>query len=555
MEDVRRPRGTLTRTRPPRSAPGASSCARDEVVARLRHEAEEGEARRHRDLLALLLPRGGELGERGLERRRARVSSLFTSRTRFVCSAGSRKRPPKGQPEPTMMSAVIPRSRAPSAAAFTAAHHSGLSQGRSGKAARPSFGTSSRIAIVLISTPPMPAAFSTSSSRRISASVTREPFHHQRTKGRSREGGSGKESKSGSAPLGAGPRGHAQEAEEREGDSRRRPHAEVGSGLCPMGATYTLPSRPSHRRPRAATCSPRPWRTSKAAGEPHASPRAAPLPGRGAACGCCRPRERRGAARPGTAPGGGLLPRVERGLARDERGRHGKLALAPRRRHRRDRPDSRARPQHGLRVLAGRLHASVRLLRHRAARRRPQPARRRDRAPVPRRRRGGPGVPAAQRGLHGHGRAARQRRRGPRGGPEPHRRLPRSLAPPRHGLDGGRAAGNEAVPGRERREPRAVPQRHDRRGANAGDAAQRAVAASRRSSACCARRARVSRSAGSSSSTCCSPGSTTGTTTRGASPELLRGIDAQVNVIPHNPFPGSPYAAPSRAGTLASRSG
>ena len=32
--------------------------------------------------------------------------------------------------------------------------------------------------------------------------------------------------------------------------------------------------------------------------------------------------------------------------------------------------------------------------------------------------------------------------------------------------------------------------------------------------------------------------------------DLLGGIDAQVNVIPHNPFPGSPYAAPSRAGTL-----
>jgi 23S rRNA (adenine2503-C2)-methyltransferase len=31
---------------------------------------------------------------------------------------------------------------------------------------------------------------------------------------------------------------------------------------------------------------------------------------------------------------------------------------------------------------------------------------------------------------------------------------------------------------------------------------------------------------------------------------LLRGIDAQLNVIPHNPFPGSPYRAPSRAATL-----
>jgi 23S rRNA (adenine2503-C2)-methyltransferase len=32
--------------------------------------------------------------------------------------------------------------------------------------------------------------------------------------------------------------------------------------------------------------------------------------------------------------------------------------------------------------------------------------------------------------------------------------------------------------------------------------------------------------------------------------ELLRGIDAQVNLIPHNPFPGSPYKAPSRSATL-----
>ena len=32
--------------------------------------------------------------------------------------------------------------------------------------------------------------------------------------------------------------------------------------------------------------------------------------------------------------------------------------------------------------------------------------------------------------------------------------------------------------------------------------------------------------------------------------ELVRGIDAQVNLIPHNPFPGSPYKAPSRAATL-----
>jgi 23S rRNA (adenine2503-C2)-methyltransferase len=32
--------------------------------------------------------------------------------------------------------------------------------------------------------------------------------------------------------------------------------------------------------------------------------------------------------------------------------------------------------------------------------------------------------------------------------------------------------------------------------------------------------------------------------------ELLRGLNAQVNLIPHNAFPGSAYAAPSRAATL-----
>jgi hypothetical protein len=103
-----------------------------------------------------------------------------------------------------MMSAVIPRARAPSAAVFTAAHHCGLSHGRSGKAARPSFGTSSRIAMVLISKPPMPAAFITSSWRRISSSATREPFHHHRTNGRRRCGGRAKASKSGSGAARAG---------------------------------------------------------------------------------------------------------------------------------------------------------------------------------------------------------------------------------------------------------------------------------------------------------------------------------------------------------------
>jgi 23S rRNA (adenine2503-C2)-methyltransferase len=32
--------------------------------------------------------------------------------------------------------------------------------------------------------------------------------------------------------------------------------------------------------------------------------------------------------------------------------------------------------------------------------------------------------------------------------------------------------------------------------------------------------------------------------------ELLRGLDVHVNVIPHNPFPGSPFRAPAREDTL-----
>jgi 23S rRNA (adenine2503-C2)-methyltransferase len=31
---------------------------------------------------------------------------------------------------------------------------------------------------------------------------------------------------------------------------------------------------------------------------------------------------------------------------------------------------------------------------------------------------------------------------------------------------------------------------------------------------------------------------------------LLRGLDVHVNVIPHNPFPGSPFQAPPREDTL-----
>jgi len=32
--------------------------------------------------------------------------------------------------------------------------------------------------------------------------------------------------------------------------------------------------------------------------------------------------------------------------------------------------------------------------------------------------------------------------------------------------------------------------------------------------------------------------------------DLLRGLDVHVNVIPHNPFPGSPFRAPDREETL-----
>ncbi len=265
------PAGTLTRTRPPRRAPGASSCPGAKSVppfgTRRRKARRGGTVTSSRSFL----PEAASSAS-GASNVVGPLTSFFTSRTRFVCSAGSRKRPPNGQPEPTMMSAVIPRSRAPSAAAFTAAHHSGLSQGRSGKAARPSFGTSSRIAIVLISTPPTPAAFSTSSWRRISASVTREPFHHHRTKGRSRAGGCWNDSKSGSGAA-AGP-ANARGTRERERTAAARiermaaslgPFAAAGQrrptrsnacgrgrcGGCPSAARR--PGRRAARRPRRRT--------------------------------------------------------------------------------------------------------------------------------------------------------------------------------------------------------------------------------------------------------------------------------------------------------------
>ena len=55
---------------------------------------------------------------------------------------------------------------------------------------------------------------------------------------------------------------------------------------------------------------------------------------------------------------------------------------------------------------------------------------------------------------------------------------------------------------------------------------------------------------GSSSNTCSFRESTTPRRTPAASPDLLRGLDCHVNVIPHNPFPGSPFRAPERAETL-----
>ena len=97
-----------------------------------------------------------------------------------ICWSRVRNSPPKGQPDPTMMSHVMPRSRHASTAVRTMRIHSSLSHG---SAARPSVSVRSGKPMVLISTPPIPAACSTSSSRTISPASTRLPFHHHRTKG------------------------------------------------------------------------------------------------------------------------------------------------------------------------------------------------------------------------------------------------------------------------------------------------------------------------------------------------------------------------------------
>ena len=183
-----------------------------------------------------------------------------------------------------------------------------------------------------------------------------------------------------------------------------RIRAGLASRETPSGCSSGWATRPSSSRAHEAACdhaeTPRPRRTRPArldrrrprgaAREPHPRAGAAPLPDRRDPARVAGPRHRCGATRVGSPARGRLPPRVERAVASGERGRHGQARAPPRRRRDRDRPDPGARAQHGLRLLAGRLHAAVRLLRHRAARHGPEPARGGDRSAVPRRR-GRPG--------------------------------------------------------------------------------------------------------------------------------------------------------------------
>ena len=101
-------------------------------------------------------------------------------------------------------------------------------------------------------------------------------------------------------------------------------------------------------------------------------------------------------------------------VAARRRGHDDEVAVARgRRRAGRDRADALPGPSDGLRLVAGRLRDGLHVLRDRPGRLRAPPRRRRDlRTGAPRAAR----VAAArrQRRLHGHGRAARERRRGPR---------------------------------------------------------------------------------------------------------------------------------------------
>ena len=109
--------------------------------------------------------------------------SSFCASISTTCARSSplRNSPPKGQPEPTIRSQVMSSFFASSKVAFSASIHSSLSHVSE---RLPMSLSSSAIPIGLISTPPIPAAFMTRSSRRNSSGSTLSPFHHQRTNGR-----------------------------------------------------------------------------------------------------------------------------------------------------------------------------------------------------------------------------------------------------------------------------------------------------------------------------------------------------------------------------------
>ncbi len=91
-----------------------------------------------------------------------------------------------GQPDPTIISQIMPLSLAPCNATFSISIHS------SDNHCRVSYPTGSEPKgnlIGLISTPPIPASFITSNSLSISSAFSRSPFHHHRTKGLALIGG------------------------------------------------------------------------------------------------------------------------------------------------------------------------------------------------------------------------------------------------------------------------------------------------------------------------------------------------------------------------------
>ena len=95
-------------------------------------------------------------------------------------SSPSRYSAPKGQPEPTIKSAIMSRDLVSSKATLSMSIHSLLSHV---KDLIPKSSVSEGNATGLISTPPIPASLSRCSSRIISLGSTLSPFHHHRTKG------------------------------------------------------------------------------------------------------------------------------------------------------------------------------------------------------------------------------------------------------------------------------------------------------------------------------------------------------------------------------------